>query len=93
MAKKTVSFRLPDNIIQALEAQAKATGKTKTALIVEILTETYGLSQRPPQPITPEMLQQQLDQLKQQVAGLSIGEVFAPTQTTLWSCSGFERQP
>lgn len=92
MAKKTVSFRLPDNIVQALEAQAKVTGKNKTKLVVEILTQAYDLSQPPSQQVTPEMLQQQIDQLKQQVAVLSIGELYAPTETTIRSLSGFDRQ-
>ena len=92
MAKKTVSFRLPESIVQALEAQVKATGKNKTTLIVEILTQAYGLSQPSAQQVTPEMLQQQLDQLKQQVAVLSINELYTPTEPTIFNCSGFDRQ-
>ena len=75
MASKTVSFRLPENIVQAIEAHAKATGKNKTTLIVEVLTQAYGLEPSPQrQQITPAMLQQQLDDLKQQVANLKIGQ-------------------
>ena len=80
MARKTVSFRLPESIVQALEAQAKATGKNRTTLFVEVLTHAYGLSQPPPQRAKLAMLQQQLDELKQQVAILKIGESNAPTE-------------
>lgn len=79
MARKTVSFRFPENIVQALEVTAKATGKHKTTLIIEILSRAYGLPQPPPQQITLEMLQQQIDQLKQQVAVLEIGVASAST--------------
>ena len=92
MSKKTVSFRLPDNIVKALEAQAKATGKNKTTLVVEILSQAYDLSQPSPPQITPEILQQQIDQLKQQVAVLSISELYAPNENTIWSCSEFDCQ-
>ena len=80
MASKTVSFRLPENIVQAIEAHAKATGKNKTTLIVEVLTQAYGLSQPSDQQITPAMLQQQLDELKQQLAVLKIDESYIPTE-------------
>ena len=60
MASKTVSFRLPESIVQAIEAQAKVTGKNKTTLIVEVLTQAYGFSPPSAQQITLEMLQQQV---------------------------------
>ena len=75
MPRKTVSFRLPENIVHTLNAKAKATGKTKTTLIVEILSQAYGLSLPATHQVTPEMLQRQIDQLKQQVAVLSLDDL------------------
>ncbi|MDJ0704111.1 MAG: PAS domain S-box protein [Leptolyngbyaceae cyanobacterium MO_188.B28] len=84
MASKTVSFRLPENIVQAIEAHAKATGKNKTTLIVEVLTQAYGLAPSPQQrQITPTMLQQQLDDLKQQVTNLKIGKSYVSSREGL----------
>lgn len=80
MARKTVSFRLPESIVQALELHAKATGKSRTTLFLEVLTKAYGLSQSAPQPITPKMLQYQLEQLKQQMANVIIDDQNAPTE-------------
>ena len=76
MTRKTVSFRLPESIIQAIEAHAKATGKTRTTLIVEVLSQAYGLPQPSPPQVTTEMLQQQIDELKQQVATLATGKFY-----------------
>ena len=84
MASKTVSFRLPENIVQAIEAHAKATGKNKTTLIVEVLTQAYGLEPSPQRrQITPTMLQQQLDDLKQQVTNLKMGKLCGTSEQGL----------
>ena len=80
MTRKTVSFRLPESIVQTIEAHAKATGKSRTTLFVEVLNQAYGLSQPAAQAITPKMIQYQLEQLKQQLANVIIGEASAPSE-------------
>ncbi|MDJ0703546.1 MAG: PAS domain S-box protein [Leptolyngbyaceae cyanobacterium MO_188.B28] len=80
MARKTVSFRLPESIVQAIEEHAKATGKSKTTLFLEVLTRAYGFSQPASQPITPKLLKQQLEQLKQQVETVMIVDQNAPAE-------------
>ncbi|MCG8364111.1 MAG: ribbon-helix-helix domain-containing protein [Pseudanabaenales cyanobacterium] len=71
MANKTVSFRIPDEIIQALETQVKTTGRSKTSLIVEALAQALGLPQASPEVITITSLQHQLQVLEQKVTALS----------------------
>ena len=44
MASKTVSFRLSDEVVSAIEAHAKAKGQTRTAVVVEALTNALGVS-------------------------------------------------
>ncbi|MDJ0704109.1 MAG: PAS domain S-box protein [Leptolyngbyaceae cyanobacterium MO_188.B28] len=89
MATKTVSFRLPDTIVKAIEAQTQATGKRKTTLIIEALAQVYGLPAPAPPSATPEALQQQLDELKQQMLALQArssfpdAELYRESQTKL----------
>ena len=89
MATKTVSFRLPDTIVKAIEAQTQATGKRKTTLIIEALAQVYGLPAPSPPSATPESLQRQLDELKQQMyrlqsrSSLPDSELYCETQTQL----------
>ncbi|MEB3212060.1 MAG: PAS domain S-box protein, partial [Leptolyngbyaceae bacterium] len=67
---KTVSFRLPDEIINAIEEHAKATGKTKTDLFVEALCQVYGMPEPDSASLTIASVQQQLDGLKAQIESL-----------------------
>ena len=71
MANKTVSFRLPSELIAAIEAEARATGQSKTDVVISALTHSYGCSASFTQSATPEALQQQLNHLKEQIAILS----------------------
>ncbi|MCG8366970.1 MAG: PAS domain S-box protein [Pseudanabaenales cyanobacterium] len=77
MATKTVSFRLPDPIIKAIEARTQATGKRKTTLIIEALAQVYGLPSPSSPSATSEALQQQLNELKHQMIALQ-GRQFYP---------------
>jgi PAS domain S-box-containing protein len=70
MANKTVSFRLPEEIIAAIEARAKSVGKTKTDLFIEALCQVYDLDQPESASLTLISLQQQLDGLRQQIEAL-----------------------
>ena len=71
MANKTVSFRLPTELVEAIEAQAKATGQSKTNVVIAALAKFYGCPYSQPKSVTPEQFQQQLNELKYQVARLS----------------------
>ncbi|MDJ0704613.1 MAG: hypothetical protein QNJ46_15120 [Leptolyngbyaceae cyanobacterium MO_188.B28] len=71
MANKTVSFRLPSELIEAIEAEAQATGQSKTNVVITALTRSYGCSHSFPQSATTEQLQQQLDDLKQEIVIIS----------------------
>lgn len=71
MANKTVSFRIPIELIELLENQVKITGKSKTSLIVEALTQAFGDLQAAPETITISSLQHQLQALEKRVTVLS----------------------
>lgn len=66
MVSKTVSFRLPDEVVRAIEANANATGQTRTAIVVDALAKALGV-QRASSEIT---LQQRVSALEQRVAAL-----------------------
>lgn len=44
MATKVVTFRLPEDLIEAITLQATASGRGKTAVVVEALKQVFGLS-------------------------------------------------
>ncbi|MBE9181122.1 hypothetical protein IQ268_21405 [Oculatella sp. LEGE 06141] len=69
MASKLVAFRLPDDIIRAIESEAKATGKDKTAVVVKALRHVFDL--HPPRSPNVEALQQQVNDLEQRVNDLT----------------------
>lgn len=71
MVNKIVSFRLPEEFLEALEAHAKATGQSKTNVVVAALAEFYEHSHDLPQAPTLEQLQKQLNELREQIANLS----------------------
>lgn len=71
MANKTVSFRLPSELIEAIEAEAIITGQSKTNVVIAALSKFYGCPHALPQSVMPEQLQQQLNELKRQITILS----------------------
>ena len=71
MANKTISFRIPDEITEALDTQVKITGRSRTSLIVEALTQMFGLPQASPNGATTTSLEHQLKELEKQVTTLS----------------------
>lgn len=79
MVNKTVSFRIPETILNEIEKRAKASGKTKTDLVVEALAQVYGLSMPESSTITLDSIQQQLETLKQQVHQEVQGDLSLPT--------------
>jgi hypothetical protein len=44
MASKLVAFRLPQDLIEAIEAEAAATGKDKTSIVVNGLRQIFQVS-------------------------------------------------
>lgn len=70
MGSKTVSFRIPEEMLQAIEKQAKAMGKTKTDLVIEALAQVYNLP-IPDSETSLDSIQQQLDALRQQMSELT----------------------
>lgn len=54
MNTKVVAFRLPEEIIEAIETEAKARGQTKTAIVVEALRQHFKRSAVPALPVNLE---------------------------------------
>ena len=70
MATKVVTFRLPEDLIEAITLQANASGRCKTAVVVEALKQVLIY----PTNATPDLLeglQQQQEELQQKVASLN----------------------
>jgi len=81
MVNKTVSFRIPEEILNFIEKQAKALGKTKTDLVVEALAQVYQLPLPESSTVNLDTIQQQLDLLREQVNELA-GEAIAQQTAT-----------
>lgn len=61
-----MTFRFSAQIAQAIESQARATGRDRTTVVAEALGQAFGLS-LPKMPVTLEMLQQRIEQIATQV--------------------------
>lgn len=64
MTSKSMTFRFSADIAQAIEAQARATGRDRTTVVVEALTQVFGLSLTSKVPVTLEVLQQQVEAIE-----------------------------
>jgi len=71
MASRVVTFRLPEDLLQAIMSQAKATGKCKTAVVVEALKQVFGFPVSQTSQVSLEELHEQLDTLRKKVASLN----------------------
>lgn len=74
MANKPVSLQLPVELVEAIEARAKATGQSITKFVIAELAKFYGLPHSLPQSVTIEQLQelqQLLNELEHLIAILS----------------------
>jgi PAS domain S-box-containing protein len=71
MASRVVTFRLPEDLVQAIISQAKATGKCKTAVVVEALKQVFGFPVSETPPASLEGLNQQIDSLREKVTCLN----------------------
>ena len=70
MANRTVSFRLPEELINTIEERAKFSGKTKTDLIIEALAQVFDVPEPMSASVTITSIQQQVDALKQKIGTL-----------------------
>lgn len=66
-----MTFRFPAPLAQAIEAQARATGRDRTTVVAEALAQSFGLALPAKASVTIEMLQQQLQQVEDTVTVLS----------------------
>ena len=71
MTNKTVSFRIPAELVEAIEAQAQATGQSKTTVVIEALAKAYGCPHYLTQSSIPKQFQLQLNELEHQITILS----------------------
>ena len=71
MVNQKVSFRLPAKLIKQIAAKAKTTGQTKTAVILEALTQAFSPPLHHPDLIIND-LQHQLESLQAQVTAQSV---------------------
>lgn len=60
---KPVVLRIPAELVEAIEAQAKATGQSMNDVLLEALDEFYGH----PLALTPSAILEQVQQLQQQL--------------------------
>lgn len=71
MATKVVTFRLPEDLIQAITSQAKATGRCNTAVVVDALKQVFGFSNSTTPSASLEGLHKQQEALKEKAVCLS----------------------
>ncbi|MBW4581117.1 MAG: PAS domain S-box protein [Tildeniella nuda ZEHNDER 1965/U140] len=71
MTSKSMTFRFPALLAQAIETQARATGKDRTTVVAEALGQAFGLSLPSKMPVTIEMLQQRLETVESSMTLLS----------------------
>ncbi len=70
MVSKIATFRLPENLIQEIRSRAEATGRDRTAVVVEALKQAFGFPLSESRPSTVEELQEQLNELEKKYAAL-----------------------
>lgn len=73
MASKIATFRLPEDLTQEIRARAEATGRDRTAVVIEALKQAFGFTVSEVSPTTNkvEQLQAQFNDLEQKFLTLS----------------------
>ena len=71
MATSVVTFRLPDELMQAIMSQVKATGRDRTAVVVDALKQVYGFPSSQTSPVSLEGLHKQVDALRKEITSLN----------------------
>ena len=77
MNSKSMTFRFPLQIVQAIEFQARATGRDRTTVVTEALSQSFGLSLPETDSVTVEILHQRIKQVEANlalIAGQIVGE-------------------
>jgi PAS domain S-box-containing protein len=70
MATKVVTFRLPDELMEAITSQAQATGRPRTAVVVDALKQVFGVPSAQTLPTSVDKLHQHQEAVGQAVASL-----------------------
>src|SRR5919199_6077216 len=70
MATKVVTFRLPEDLMEAITSQAQATGRPRTAVVVDALKQVFGVPSSKTLPNSIARLHQQQEAISQEVASL-----------------------
>jgi PAS domain S-box-containing protein len=81
MVSKIATFRLPEDLTQEIRSRAEATGRDRTAVVIEALKQAFGLPLDESRSATVEELQQQLGELEEKFSLLS--EQLKQLSTTL----------
>lgn len=92
MATKVVTFRLPDDLMEAITSQAQATGRPRTAVVVDALKQVFGVPSPETVPTSNARLHQQQGVIGQEVANLKQQPVELRRGTTLYSNSGRQKE-
>lgn len=71
MSTKVVTFRLPEDLMKAITSEARATGKCKTAVVVDALKQVFGEKECQTQSASKERLHQSQEVLCQDDADSS----------------------
>src|SRR3712207_4491647 len=71
MATKVVTFRLPEELIQAITSQAKATGRCNTAVVVDALKQVFGFPTSTTPSASLEGLHKKQEELREKAVCLS----------------------
>ena len=71
MTSKSMTFRFPLSLAQAIEDLARATGRDRTTVVSEALMQILGLPLPAKAPATIAMLQQQIEQVESSITQLS----------------------
>ncbi len=92
MVSKIATFRLPDNLIQEIRFRAEATGRDRTAVVIEALKQAFGFPLPESRPATVEELQEQLHHLETKLTTLT-EQLTQLTQQSLLESTLFEVSP
>jgi PAS domain S-box-containing protein len=92
MATKVVTFRLPDDIMEAITSQAQATGRPRTAVVIDALKQAFGVPSPKALPTALERSHQQQKTLHQDVADLNQQPVHLKQANVSYIRSGHQQE-
>ena len=71
MATRVVTFRLPEDLIQAISSQAKERGTDRTAVVIDALKQVFGFPSSQTSPASLKGLQRQQDAVREEMVCLN----------------------